>query len=86
MQGRNRDADIEKGLMDMAGEEDSGTNRESSTDMYTPACVKQTASGKLLHSTGSPAGCSVMTERGGMREGREAKEGGDVHIYTYNYG
>ena len=37
------------------------TNRESSIDIYTLLCVKQTAIGKLLCSTGSSNGCSVMT-------------------------
>ena len=36
-------------------------NWEIGTDTYTPPCVKQTASGKLLNSTGSSAPCSVIT-------------------------
>ena len=36
-------------------EGERGMNGESSTDTYTPSCVRQTAGGKLLHNTGSPA-------------------------------
>ena len=54
-QGRNRDADIEKGHVDMRGK---GTvdSLESSGDIYTAPCVKQTASGNLLHSQGAQLG------------------------------
>ena len=43
---------------------------------YTLACGKQIANGRLLHSTGSSAQDSVMTQRGG----REAQEWGDTCI------
>ena len=49
--------------------------------VYTLPCVKQTASGKLLHNTGSSAQCSAMTYRGGMGVGeREVQEGRDICI------
>ena len=68
MQGRNRDADVEKRkLVDTAGEGESGTNWESRTDPHMLPCGKQTASGKLPYRTGSRAWCSVVTWRGGMR-------------------
>ena len=35
VQGSNRDADIEDGLVDTAGEGEGGTNWESSIDIYT---------------------------------------------------
>ena len=38
-----------------AGEGEGGMNWEISTDIYILPCVKQTASGKLLYSPGSPA-------------------------------
>ena len=50
------------------------------TDTYTPAYVKWIARGKLLCSTGNSAWCLVMTQRGGMRGGREALKGGALHI------
>ena len=53
--------DIENGLVDTVGEREGGASSEGSTDIYTQPCVKQTASGKLLYSTGSSAWCSVMT-------------------------
>ena len=47
MQGRNRDADVEKGHV--VTEEGKGrTNWENSTDIYTRPCVKQRARKKLL--------------------------------------
>ena len=64
------------------GEGESGTNRESSIDIYTRPCVKQIAGEKLLYNIGSPVSCSVMTRGGDMERGREAQEGGDVCIIT----
>ena len=52
VQGRNRDADIEDGLVATAGEGEGGMNWESSIDIYTLLYIKQMASGKLC-STGS---------------------------------
>ena len=36
LQGRNRDADIEDRFVDTVGEGEGRTNRDSSTDAYTP--------------------------------------------------
>ena len=47
----NRDADIEKSLVDTLGKGEGGTNGESSTETYTLPRVKQIASGKLPYST-----------------------------------
>ena len=58
---QERDADVENGLVDTAGEGESGTNWEIRTDIYTLPRVKQTASGKVLYSTGCSAWRSVMT-------------------------
>ena len=60
MQGRNRDEEVEKGHADTGEKEDGRMNGEHSTGVYTLPCVKQIASGKLLHSTGSSAWHSVM--------------------------
>ena len=64
--------------MDIGGKERVG-EIESSIDIYILPCVKQTASGKLLPRTGSPALCSVMAFRGGMGR-REAQVGEDTCI------
>ena len=48
MQGRNRDADVENGLVDVGRGGGGEMNWESSIDIYTLPCVKQIASGKLL--------------------------------------
>ena len=37
-------------------------------------------SGKLLNNTGSAAWCSVMTLRGGTRDGEGLKEGEDIRV------
>ena len=59
-------------------------NCKSSIDIYTLPYVKQIASGKLLYNTGSPAWCSVTTQRGGVGVGwEEAQEKGDIYIYTH---
>ena len=65
--------------MDTVGEREGGASSEGSTDIYTQPCVKQTASGKLLPRTGSPALCSVMAFRGGIGR-REAQVGEDTCI------
>ena len=61
----------------LLGEVKSRTNWEVGTDIYTPPCVKQIASGKLLCHTGSSAWCSVMTQRGGMG----VQEGGHICVH-----
>ena len=61
-------------------------NWEIRIDIYTLPCVKQTASGTLLYSTGSSAQCSVMTERSGIggEKGMLRREGTYVYLYPYN--
>ena len=61
LQGRNGDSDKENGLVDPVGEGESGTNGESSIDIYTLPCVKQISDEMLLYNTGSPAWHSGMT-------------------------
>ena len=51
----------------------------SHTHTYIYTCVKQITAEKLLHNTGSPAGCSVMTSMSGT-VGREAPEEDNVCI------
>ena len=43
------------------GDGERGTNWEIRIDINILPCVKYTASGDLLYSTGSSAQCSVMT-------------------------
>ena len=71
--------------MDIGGKERVG-EIESSIDIYILPCVKQTASGKLLYGTGSPAWCSVMTWAAGWGwwEGG-SRERGYIYIYTYSW-
>ena len=40
LQGRNRDAGVKKGHVDMVGEGEGGTNWEIRTDIHTLPCVK----------------------------------------------
>ena len=47
LQGRNRDTDVENGLVETAEEQKGGTNWESSIDKYTLRCIKQRASRKI---------------------------------------
>ena len=81
MHGQNGDSYIKNRVVNTAGEGETGTNGESSIDIYTLLCVKQTVIAKLLNNTGGPVWHSVM----GWGEGREAQDssrGG----YMYNYG
>ena len=55
---------------------------ESSIDKRKLPCVKQLASGKLLHRAGSLAGGSEMTSKGGLGGEWEAPEGGDICLHT----
>ena len=95
LQGRNREAGIEKRL-DTAGEGKGGTNWDSSTDtyiytiydIYILPCVKQTAIGKLklLYNTGRSARCSVMTSEDEIGGGWSCEGGSRGKGYTYTYG
>jgi len=40
LQGRNGDAGVENGFVDIVREGESGTNEESSINMYILLCVK----------------------------------------------
>ena len=40
MQGKNRNVDIENGLVSIVGEGEGGTSGKSSIDIYTLPCVK----------------------------------------------
>ena len=55
------DMDIEDKHMDAREGGGVGTEWEIRTDIHTLACVKQTASGKPLYSTGSSTQRSGMT-------------------------
>lgn len=69
MQGRNREEDIEKGLVDTEEEDEGGTNWESSVDINTLPCVKQLAVRSSFVAEG-PQLSTLMTWRGGMDGGR----------------
>ena len=73
--------DIENRLVNIVGKGKSGMNGESSINIYTLLCVKQTVIEKLLNNTRSPVWPSVM----GWEEGRETQEGSRGG-YRYNYG
>lgn len=74
VQGRNR-----RRLVDTAGEEDSGTNWDSSTETHTLPYAKQTTSGKLLGDTGRSTGLQgALWQPGGV--GCAGGRGG-IHIY-----
>ena len=82
MKGRNGNTDIKNGLVNLVGEEESGINGESSTDLYTLPYVKQAARKKLLYNTQDPRLHSVMNLRGSLG----GEEGGlRERLYMYNY-
>ena len=76
MQGRNRDVDAEKRLVDMAGKGRVGRSGRVSPTYIHIVC--KTASRSLRYSTGSAAQCSVRTPMGGA--GRSLREGMSVYI------
>ena len=78
-------ADVENGEVDTVRGGEGGMNWESRLGIYTPPCVKQTASGNRLQSTGSSAPCAVMTSRGGMGVGWEGGLKGNGYTYTYSW-
>ena len=61
----NRDADIEKRLVDTLDKGEGGTNGESSTETCPLPQGEQTAGRKLPDSTGSSTTCSATSQRGG---------------------
>lgn len=72
---RNEDTDVENGLMDTAGEGESGTNWEKlSTYIHIYTYVKQRASRKLLYSTWSP-GLVLCDDLEGWDVGERGWEG-----------
>ena len=81
MHGRNGNATEKNELVDTVRKGVSGMNGESSINIYTLLCVKQTVIEKLLNNTRSPVWPSVM----GWEEGRETQEGSRGG-YRYNYG
>lgn len=64
--GQDRDKRCRTQTVDMAGEREGGTIRESSPDICARPCVRQGAGWRLLCSTGSSARRSVMIWRVGM--------------------
>ena len=65
-----------------------GNVLEIGIDMYSLPCVKQTASGKLLDSTGSSVQCSVMTWGMGWESGvggKSKREGMYVYIWLIHF-
>ena len=80
MQGRNRDADIEKRLVDTVGEGEGGMNWECSIKTYILPGVKQRASVKLHNTGSSNQHTDKLEERDGGGRG-QSQEGGDVCVF-----
>ena len=80
LQGKNGDTDVENGLVDTVWEGVSGTNGESSIDVYTLLCGKWIVGEKLLYNTGTSVWCSVMTWKCGIG-GKEGGARGKGYIY-----
>ena len=62
----NRLTDLGRGRGGRGGGE-AGTNGENSMETHTQPYGKQIASGNLLYDSESLIGCSVTTQRGGMK-------------------
>ena len=61
MKGSNRETDLENRFVDTVGEEEGGTNEESSMETYTLPYVKQIDSGNFLYDSGNSNWGSVIT-------------------------
>ena len=71
LQGRNRDSDIEKEFVDTAGEEEDGTNWQSSTHIYSTVCETDSSwEAAVWHRELSSVLCDDL--EGGMGGGMEA--------------
>ena len=74
-QGGNGDANLENRLVDTVVEGESGTDGESSINIYTLSDVRWIAGEKLLCSTGITV-CTLWWPGGmGWGEGKEGREG-----------
>ena len=60
-----------------------GINWEIRINVCAQPCIKQIASGNLLHSAGSSAQCSGVTKRNGMR-GSVGSPRVRGYMYTYS--
>ena len=86
MQGGNGDADTENSLVDTVGEGAGGMNWQSSMEVDALPYGKQIASGNLLGDTASSA--SAPWQPRGVQwggGGREARQEGDIYIYTCDW-
>ena len=74
--------------VDTIGEGKSGMNGESSIDVYTLSCLRQTANKKLLYNNREPS--LVLCDDlkgwdGGRGEERETQEGGTTVQISHGY-
>ena len=85
LQGRNRDVDIETGIMDIEGEGEGGTNWEIRIDIYTLPCVKQSyREHAIKHRKRRSVLCDNLDgcDGGGGWEGGPRGRG---YMYTYSW-
>ena len=81
-QGRNRDADVKKGLVDTVGEGEGGTKWESSIDIYTLLYGKQLV-GSCYITQGAQLG-NLWQPRWVGWVGWEGGSRGRVYVYSYS--
>ena len=87
LQGRNKGADVENGLMDTVGEGEGGTNWDSGIDKYTLSCVKQiiVESCHIITQGAQPGTLWQPRGVGYGDGGREAQKGGDIGWFALLY-
>ena len=76
---------VENGLVDTVGEGEGGTNRESSTNIYTLPRAKQIARGKVLYNRELSSALCDDLEQWNRAWGWYGVSGekGDIYIYIY---
>ena len=82
LQGRNRDAGIENGLVDAGKEGEGGASWESSIARNTLTRLKQRANGKLLWDRALSSG--LCDDQRGRMHGEEGGSRGRGSVYTYS--
>ena len=87
LQGRNGNTDIENVLVVTVGEREGGINWESSTDIYTVSCIKQTAVGSCHETQGAqPEALWWPSGWDGRRATRLKREGWYMYfLFIYIY-
>ena len=74
---------VENWVVDTLGKGGGGTNWESSIDIYSLSCVRQTVSGKLLNNTGSQPGALWWPPGAEWGKEKEKSKGRNLYMQLW---